>query len=144
MNDVFLAIKAAGLNPIEFAWKEEVQKRKSEYGPSTILHLHRLPHKPSGYSFLFGQTFVSYTPGSESQQDFAGRVNWAGKQEAVGRWLTYLKREIEAPDLCGSLVGRGSCSKSDLLTLSTPHSVWGNNRRSTGLLKKSDPISLRH
>jgi hypothetical protein len=103
MNDVFLLIKAAGLNPTEFAWKEEEQERENEYGPSTTVQLHRLVHKPSGYSLLFGELFLSYTPGSETKGDYVGRVNWAGKQEAVGKWLTYLKREIDTPDLWGSL-----------------------------------------
>jgi hypothetical protein len=99
-NEILNIIMDYGLDPIEFEWEELERSQGYPIGEETF---HRLIHKPSGYSALFGQNFLSYSPGPESPTETEHRLDWGGKRSAVYRWLTYLKREVEAPDLWASL-----------------------------------------
>ena len=102
-NEILILIGQAGLDPMEFEWEEREETEDDFSDDSLLITFHRLVHKLSGYAAVFGENSLSYSPGSESVNETASKVNWIGKREAVGRWLTYLKREIGAPDLWASL-----------------------------------------
>lgn len=97
-NDVLNVLTKNGVDPKDFAWELE--------GTTT------LRHTPSGdYFFTFerdedGNHQAAYCPGEgisyrESQHGGSGRRSgsWAGQLSLVEKWLTNLKREIQAPDL---------------------------------------------
>ena len=46
---------------------------------------------------------VLFSPGLETVRQRIKPLNWVGKSAMLRNWLTYLKREIEAPDLWASL-----------------------------------------
>jgi hypothetical protein len=101
-NEILTLIQQAALDPMEFEWQEREETETYSHGEVT-LHFHRLIHKPSGYAALFGENFLSYSPGSQSPNETESKIGWTGKRAAVVHWLVYLTREIEAPDLWGSL-----------------------------------------
>ena len=98
-NAVLLMIKESGLSRHEF---ELIDPYKAS--PRGTRFITRLVHIPSGFWFHFGERSVSFSPGKEAQQDdHTDQDVWNGKIWFVGRWLEFLKREIEAPDLWASL-----------------------------------------
>ena len=98
-NEVFLLIQEAGLSPFEFGLEECTEENEN----GVEFHSHRLVHKPSTYALTFGEGFVTYSPGAKRLTSWEARPNWSGMLEAVQRWLGYLKREVEAPDLWAAL-----------------------------------------
>lgn len=98
-NEVFLLIQEAGLSPFEFGLEECTEENEN----GVKFHSHRLVHKPSTYALTFGEGFVTYSPGAKRPTSWEARPNWSGMLEAVQRWLGYLKREVEAPDLWAAL-----------------------------------------
>ncbi|MEI8013283.1 MAG: hypothetical protein WCH20_00455 [Nitrospira sp.] len=101
-NQILILIQSASLDPREFEWEEREEAENFSHGEVT-LHFHRLLHTPSGYAALFGENFLSYSPGPQGPNETERNIGWTGKYLAVERWLTYLKREIDAPDLWASL-----------------------------------------
>ena len=64
----------------------------------------RLIHEPTNSYFRFGPHVDEYSPGFNSRTDsrkVEEQFRW--RLRLVGEWLTYLKREYEAPDLWGLL-----------------------------------------
>lgn len=103
-NEVVSTIIAAGLDPLVFRFEEQKAKEERGFvGPIVTIFFNRLVHIPSKYGLLFGEDIVVYRPGAEAIEEVEKRLNWTGKVEAVERWLTYLKREINEPDLWASL-----------------------------------------
>ena len=101
-NEIFILIKQATLDPKEFEWEEREETESYSHGEVT-LHFHRLVHKPSGYAALFGENFLSYSPGEQIPNQTQDKIGWSGKRLAVESWLANLKHEIEAPDLWSAL-----------------------------------------
>ena len=103
-NEVLILIKQAGLDPMDFAW-EEREEHEDEFSTddSNTNRFHRLLHQPSTYACMFGKNFLSSTPGPNSQESYEIHPDWNGRYAGVQRWLSYLKREVETPDLWASL-----------------------------------------
>ena len=109
-NKVLEVIQEAGLSPADFEWRF-AQSRETETGDSIPISM--LTHKESGYSFEFdrfpnrfgGDPIVAshYSPGNESLEDRSTANNWVHQCHQFAEWLGYLARELEAPDLWGSL-----------------------------------------
>jgi hypothetical protein len=119
-NEILVLIKQADLDPMEFDWEEREETETYSLGEVTH-HFHRLIHKPSGYAALFGENFLSYSPGEQRPQQTENKLNWVGKREAVHHWLMYLKREIDAPDLWASLAqGRELLGAEPVGAVNTP------------------------
>lgn len=97
-NEVLILVKQADLDPMDFAWEESEQPEDG-----ATLRFHRLVHKPSSYACIFGKGFVEYSPGPNSQESFEMHPDWIDRLAGVNRWLSYLKREVETPDLWASL-----------------------------------------
>jgi hypothetical protein len=81
-NEIFILIKQATLDPKEFEWEEREETESYSHGEVT-LHFHRLVHKPSGYAALFGENFLSYSPGEQIPNQTQGKIGWSAKRLAV-------------------------------------------------------------
>lgn len=106
MNEVLLAIKEAGMEPLEFKFSEETYSQSDGMGALGVVQrnlYHRLVHEPSGYECVFEATRLSYSPGWTTRHTAEGSSEWRMKLVALSSWLKNLKREISAPDLWGSL-----------------------------------------
>jgi hypothetical protein len=90
-NEVILIIKESWMNPLEF---QLIEGRG---------WLPKVLHTPSGFDFVFSGDSILCSPGAEKVRQEVSRLNWLGKSEMLRNWLTYLKREIETPDLWASL-----------------------------------------
>ena len=95
-NEVLLAIRESGMNPLEFEFTESRRPR------STVTSI-QLTHVPSKYWFRLHGTIVRFSPGEETSQEQSNELSWTGKIGKLRLWLGYLKREVEAPDLWASL-----------------------------------------
>lgn len=98
-NQVFEAIKNAELEPSEFEW----QDAESLYSAHVVS---RLVHRPSGYSFSFDnedEFHSQWSPGHQTKWDGGGDNSWIAQLDWFVDWLTYLRREIETPDLWGAI-----------------------------------------
>ncbi|MBK5282315.1 MAG: hypothetical protein JJE16_09525 [Nitrospiraceae bacterium] len=65
--------------------------------------LPKVLHISSGFDFVFGGDSIFCSPGAEQITQEVSQLNWLGKSEMLRKWLTYLKREIEVPDLWAAL-----------------------------------------
>jgi hypothetical protein len=97
---IFEAIIASGMNPREFEWT--VIKSPFEGGGDNP----RLEHKPSGFfcEFYFhssGARATKFSPSDAERIHNTGSVDWTTQLSLVKNWLSYVKREIEAPDVWG-------------------------------------------
>ena len=101
-NEILILIKEAGLDPFEFQW-EEFQEPRLHPLDKISPCFHRLIHKPSGFAALFEDQHLRYSPALDSTNAVEYTVNWAEMYLVAKRWLTYLKRELETPDLWASL-----------------------------------------
>jgi hypothetical protein len=118
LNEVFEAIKEAGMSPSEFRFTEPEDEHDDQGERFTPDHYPRLLHLPSKYWFRFGDNFASYTPGSESIEQTDDNLIWVGKRAAIRMWLGNLKREIDAPDLWASF-----SQEDELLSLEPTEAV---------------------
>lgn len=99
-NAVLLAVREAGLDPRDFAWTMVSSKLGAEA-------VSRLRHTSSGYYFIFDfkgeKQYAIYSPGDEvaATEQFPG--DWKNQLHYCRLWLSYVKRETEAPDLWTAL-----------------------------------------
>ncbi len=95
-NDVLETIRNKGLDPLEFEW--DTRGSKHVHGSVSGIF-----HRPTGYYFIFEHTPTHrvsvYSPGSDTLHTTASRPEWNQQLRDVRKWLDYLKRESEAPDL---------------------------------------------
>ena len=101
-NTVFQAVREAGFDPELFGWETRPTVSNDDFRVSTLLH------RPTGYFFQFdlarGKQYCFYSPGEDKDKDAQYPGTWEGQLAYAKRWLEYLKRETEAPDLWGSLL----------------------------------------
>jgi hypothetical protein len=126
-NAVLSSIQKSDMDPNDFSWTV----RESWVRPPPDDSVSCLVHKGTDHYFLFDLTaegihYALYEPGEEKERDQHHAGDWQTQLRYVRQWLTYLKREIEAPDLWATI---GSQSK----TLS---GIWPNDKNS------NDPFSI--
>jgi len=66
----------------------------------------RLVHTPSGSFFNFDNVrdfYSKWSPADEKLTEHTGHSSWASQLVLVRKWLTYMKRETESPDLWGAI-----------------------------------------
>ncbi|MHB8335899.1 MAG: hypothetical protein ACYDEE_00580 [Ignavibacteriaceae bacterium] len=101
VNEVLLYIKSNGLDATEFSWEETYSTQ------SHPLLVSKLVHKHTAYYFIFDflkdAHFCEYSPGKEKLVDKNYPGDWTNQFSYFKYWISYLKREIEAPDLWGAL-----------------------------------------
>jgi hypothetical protein len=100
-NEILSRIKSAGLEAREFGW---------DHGPSTrypTTYLDRLVHVPSGFFYEFDNVegtsptkhYTTHSPGysTHTQKEFPG--SWDNQLTYLSQWLSFVKRELDAPPL---------------------------------------------
>lgn len=91
--------------PGEFEWMEITSPR---YSTNRTITVPKLVHF-SGYYYIFdnyGRQFVSQgSPDVETvkSEDYVEHESWDQQAENFSDWLTYLRREVESPDLWSSV-----------------------------------------
>lgn len=98
-NEVWRIVKSFGFTPNSFEWEESMAF--AEVGPNNELR-----YKDTGYWFRFvvehGIFSWEFAPGKSMQTEGGGGgydASWEDMLKAVSYWLSYIKREIEEPDL---------------------------------------------
>ena len=98
-NHVFAAVRDAGFDPSDFEWDRDAL----DAGASASIDV--LRHPTSGGFFEFRHVGRSkanrFAPGEDVAVSSNNPGSWELQLAYVRRWLEYLKREIEAPDLWG-------------------------------------------
>src|SRR5215210_1553415 len=100
-NQVFELIRESGLDPTEFEWE------KHESAWDTFLKIPILIHKSSGYYMTFDSKgdlrFSQFSPGRDEWTQAVETRSWFGQTKSIRKWLQYLKRETESPDLWNAI-----------------------------------------
>jgi len=100
-NKVLHFIKANGLDATEFTWEETYSTQSHPLIVSKLIHSH------TSYYFIFDflkdAHYCEYSPGKEKLVDKTYPGDWATQFSYFEEWISYLKREIESPDLWGAL-----------------------------------------
>lgn len=92
-NEIFRAVRDAGLSPEEFDWDLGADE-------ST------LRHRPSGAYFVFGGVAGDYTSryvAGDSQVEERTELSQYRLMQQVELWLSAVKQDIDTPDLWGQL-----------------------------------------
>jgi hypothetical protein len=98
-NQVFEAIKSAGLQATDFDWRDAT-------GHASMTRVSRLVHKASGYYFIFDnvvQFCSKWEPGQQTLVDSRYWGDWESQRDCCRSWLSYVRRETESPDLWGAI-----------------------------------------
>ncbi|MCU7493046.1 MAG: hypothetical protein HF310_16210 [Ignavibacteria bacterium] len=96
-NTLLLLLRDAGLNPTEFDFSETKSRHVSR------LIVPAFVHNPTGYHFMFdvidSRHACYFTPGADmiSEEQYPG--SWEALLNYFKKWIQFLKREIETPDL---------------------------------------------
>jgi hypothetical protein len=100
-NQVFGALNDNGWNPADFEW-QDIASVASRGEP-----ISKLVHKPSGYYFTFdnaaGGFFSVFSPAAERESGAESFGSFSIQLGGLIRWLSWLKRETETPDLWGAI-----------------------------------------
>ena len=100
-NDVFQALRSAGLDPNDFAWAEV---------PSVNLHGDTVPHlmhrRQSNCFFTFdfrnrsSEYWLIFSPGTATEQQIhSTQGGWIEAFDFVKAWVARVEAQVEAPDL---------------------------------------------
>jgi hypothetical protein len=103
-NDVFTAIRNAGLETSEFRWDDVASP---EYGVGH--NASQLTHTPTDFFFIFDATIRFgllgvYSPGTDMRVEKYSAGDWQTQLFVVIRWLELLGRELQ-PDLWSLAAG---------------------------------------
>ena len=96
-NEIYGAIRETGLNPADF--------KLTDYDRAKLVGLYRaiITHERTGYhctiEYHNGEYMMSCSPILDSVGDSYTSSSWEEQIRIVYEWLTYLKQELEAPDL---------------------------------------------
>jgi hypothetical protein len=112
-NAVFQRIRAAGLNPDEFAWLEEPSNLTMVGGGRPPYTVEILGHAPTGFWFRFDTEahrnsmplWVVFRPASDGgpeERAYAGG-GWDHVLDFLNTWLDLVREEHAAPDLWAAL-----------------------------------------
>jgi hypothetical protein len=104
-NEVFAAIRAAGLNPADFAWADvQTETTKASYLALADMRVPLLTHEPTQGYFIFDfdaahdHHYAIYAPGVERPEERINATVWANELGYVRQWLKNLTREWTAPN----------------------------------------------
>lgn len=100
-NDILWAIQNVGFDPSAFEWKK-VNRKHSQFEKAP-----KLVYRGSSFYFLFESSppnhIAEFSPGADHPHERQVSGSWQGQIVCVHRWLEYLRREVEAPDLWGAV-----------------------------------------
>lgn len=98
-NEVFARVSAAGFAPAAFEWTTAIAQDQS----CDVLTYRA--NREFTFTFVPGyEWFVTYSPGEHLAHDSQLVGDWSYALQRVDWWLSYLRRETEAPDLWSGLV----------------------------------------
>lgn len=133
-NEVFLAVRASGLDPSSFAW----ELQKSEHDNSNLVSV--LSHKPTSYWYKFDMAdeghLCIFMPGKDTLRGGEYPGTWPNQMAYVRKWLTYLKREAEAPNLWAML------GEENALSAAASPELYSENTPFTAAERKRVEVSL--
>jgi hypothetical protein len=103
-NEVFEVLRKQGFDVSQFRWRERKSTKVRD------LRVHELAHLPSNSYFIFDwynkgivgaprKQWAQFSPGAESVVERQYPGSWELQVKFVRLWLSYLRRELEAPDL---------------------------------------------
>jgi len=96
-NQILELIQQQNFEPTEFKWEQ------SESSVTQDLYVSKLIHKRTNsffkFDFLRKKHFCVYAPGKEKQSDSEYPGGWDTQISYFNKWLVYLKRELESPNL---------------------------------------------
>jgi hypothetical protein len=103
-NEVLAMLQEAGIDSSQFHWEDRQSRYANRGTVSTLVHA------PTSYYFKFdysdkGKHFAEFSPGPELPVEEQYPGNWANQRGYVVQWVQALKRELEEPDLWGSVLG---------------------------------------
>lgn len=105
-NEIFAAITEIGLNPLQFEWRREAVENiyLQRYDISCIYY------RPANFYFKFdyddeGVRLSVFRPGEQRMKQSKQAENWNQQLNDVKKWLAFVKREVEIPDLWEQLKG---------------------------------------
>jgi hypothetical protein len=106
MNEIFSLVQQIELNHSDFEWRERVSSQSSNITISDLVH------KSTGFYFLFDyhpthRHYSQCSPGEDTAIQQQISRSWETQKTFAKTWLHWLKREIESPDLWGS-IARGA------------------------------------
>ena len=126
-NEILFQIERCPLDLRDFEWSED----RDQF--ATSQHSEILTHRPSGFRFAISQNPLNedfdcvYSPGDEVEEEVARiplradpfgdpvqEYGWPVVLERISHWLSYLAREIEAPDLWEAISQQQLSSIADL------------------------------
>lgn len=100
-NQLIEELRRAGWNPSEFRWEDTASINFTDQPIS------QLTHSQSGYYFAFdnihGGFFSKWSPANEKQNEMSGAESWNDQLSEFKKWLGYLRREVESPDLWSAI-----------------------------------------
>jgi hypothetical protein len=102
-NEIYQAIRDAGLDPMDFKWGKRKSKNVSNLLVSELIH------RPTGYFFVFDFTIAQLSfcmirfPGLEAKWDEKFIDSWVSLLGGFNEWLTCIEREIKASDLWAAI-----------------------------------------
>lgn len=110
-NDVFNAVRAAGLDPTDFVWEITSSSNRSEDQVSILRH--RSTGAYFTFDFAYGDEHrCQYYPGGEGPfPRKESTTTWLGQLEAVKSWLSIVAKEA-APDLWATAAGEPNLTAS--------------------------------
>jgi hypothetical protein len=105
-NEILNLIKESELDPFNFIWRVGASKYTHTDSGVPVL-VSRLSYDGTEYYFQFDfvkeQHYAIFSPGGEKLVEEQYPGSWISQLSSVWRWLTFLKREIEQPDLWAEL-----------------------------------------
>ncbi len=101
-NQIADVIIRNGFKISDFIWEKE-QSRFLHDGKNKSL-VYKLKYQLTDYYFIFdntddGQEYNTFSPGEKKLTQSVESGSWEQQLYYLGRWLEYLKRETNAPDL---------------------------------------------
>ena len=98
-NQALRVIENGGWEKTDFEWQEI-------RGDNSGQPVSQLIHRASGYYFVFdnvGGFRSKWSPGEQTPEQTENAMSWQVQLELLAHWLTYLRREIQSPDLWGAI-----------------------------------------
>jgi hypothetical protein len=108
-NQVLAVINRAELSPKDFEWTDVPTAVTATASRSRSYMVQALVHAPTDAWFIFdidverGHHYAIFRPGRQGPGEQINAGDWTSEIGYVQRWVEYVKREYEAPDLWGEL-----------------------------------------
>jgi hypothetical protein len=100
-NTILSLVQNVGLAPIDCRW-HQAEVMTNSFGNRSLVSI--FTHVPTQFYYRFGPEYDVFSPGPASRTGDVKASIWDTTRISLVRlWLSYVKREYEAPDLWGLL-----------------------------------------